>query len=113
MAEDIVIAFFDTLDEALWVLSEWFIAFPILPLVVSLALLSPLLTRRLSSKRRILVVLSGGVWLLYSIYESVIFIYGAVTGSSPIRNDMVVFAPLLVLCGILSLVSAWSRRSAI
>ncbi|MEM6793296.1 MAG: hypothetical protein AAF725_04910 [Acidobacteriota bacterium] len=111
---DTVSWYLDSLANSVWGLSEFFMAFPLLPLAIAAALLSNLFRKRLSIVRRALVALSGGFWLIYSLYESATFTYCALTETYPIRNDMLLLGPILVAAALLGFLASWTKtRSAI
>ena len=56
------------------------------------------------------LLLTTAVWLLYSVYEGVMFFW-AQRVVAPIRIDLIVLGPLMYLVTALGLVSWWRTRS--
>ena len=99
----------DVLVEWVWLVSDVFVAVPLVPLAISAGLLWPLMRGRVPRSRRLLVGFLGGTWLVYAVYESAIFVYGMLTGSWFVRNDMSLFGPVLIDFEVLCLVLTWAK----
>ena len=64
---------------------------------------------RLDGSKKIWVLTGAGAWLLYAVYESVIWFWskGVV---APIRIDLLLIAPVLYVLSFLSIRACWKAK---
>ena len=85
---------------------EFLIAYPVIAVLVAVMLLVIPRYLCLSVRAKRVVGFCGISWLLYSIYELALSAYSAQTGIIPVRNDMYILGPpllLLALIGVLTI----------
>jgi hypothetical protein len=81
-----------------------FIAYPWLALVIA-AVFALLHTRR--HKR--LLAIAGGAWLLYGLYEYLIYYGIACSGDCNIRIDLLLIYPVLIILSLGGIISAFRK----